>query len=506
MEKLRELIDTVAQETPLLREKSEERRETRGVYLFFSFDLSNSTIFKSEYPTLWAHVISNFYTVVLSQLGVGTYSSADRQELQASRHLWKLVGDEVLVYAQIYSVEEIYRQVKQISDILPSILPQIANETHKAICAYKQPKCTCLYDEEKYQANAAELKNIIQAVLGVKATAWIAECYEFPTAERPNIVYRPMYQDMFHAGESIDFLGRDVDEGFRLTKLAVKNKLIVSPLLAWLVWKWANSSAQGHPVDLDRTKYVNANFRITAFVPLKGVWRGRKFPIVMFHQQFQNFDSNLEYDELDYPAYENIQQVGLREFFKDSRFEIQALENIFCAVGRNLEAEELYHVLDNPMVQEKIAMKSYSHEIHIACAAITKDHRILVRQDANQGLEFGYVNLFPLALYSSWKDLAVKQYRSKYQLEIGLPENPVPVATYHTYQETESGCKKVVLGIILLAHYEGDAANLPQDWKFYSQEKSAEIKQEKSYVENFSKKVERAFQLMQEQTGAARSS
>ena len=499
LSKLSKLIEVAAQAAPLLTKKSTKTKETKSVYLFFSLDLSNSTTFKSEYPALWAHVITNFYTVVLSQLGVGSYRSADTQELNASRHLWKLVGDEVLVYVQVHSVEEIYRQVKQISDILPSILPQIVDETHKSICAYDQKGCSCLHDQEKYQRSSAELENIIQSVLGVKATAWIAECYESPTIDRPNIVYRPMYSDIFQAGESIDFLGRDVDEGFRLTKLAVKNKLIVSPLLAWLIWQWANPSDEGHSVDLDRAKYVNANFRITAFTPLKGVWRGRSFPIVMFHQEFQNFASHLEYDELDHPAYGNVKRVGLQDFFKDSRFEIRALEHIFRSVGRELEAKALYQGLENnPSTQEEISVKEHTREIHVACAAITASRQILVHKDPKRGLEFGCIKVFSLDSYSGWRDLAIRQYRSKYQLEIDLPENPTPVATY-TYKKSQDD-SEIAFGIILLADYKGDAANLPQDWQLYSQKEIMEIVQNELCVENFAENTEWAFQLMYRQT------
>lgn len=52
--------------------------------------------------------------------------------------------------------------------------------------------------------------------------------------------------------------------------MSLKNKIIVSPLLAWLIWKAVQE-------DEDNKKIVDSNFKITAFVPMKGVWRGGKF-------------------------------------------------------------------------------------------------------------------------------------------------------------------------------------------------------------------------------------
>ena len=89
----------------------------------------------------------------------------------------------------------------------------------------------------------------------------------------------------------MDFLGRDIDEGFRMAKYAVKNKIIVSPLLAWLIWKKAQE-------DEDSKKIIDLNFKITAFISMKGVWRGRKVPVIMFNQQFLQLVDILEYDEL----------------------------------------------------------------------------------------------------------------------------------------------------------------------------------------------------------------
>ena len=49
----------------------------KGVFLFFSFDLVNSTIFKTEHPSLWSSVFTCFYSEVLKNLGVEEYKTPE---------------------------------------------------------------------------------------------------------------------------------------------------------------------------------------------------------------------------------------------------------------------------------------------------------------------------------------------------------------------------------------------------------------------------------------------
>ena len=74
---------------------------------------------------------------------------------------------------------------------------------------------------------------------------------------------------------------------------------------------------------------------------MKGVWRGRKVPIVMFHQKFEKFDEVLEYDELEQEAYSNIKEVGIEKFQEDKRFNIEKIDSILQNVHRQEEAEQL---------------------------------------------------------------------------------------------------------------------------------------------------------------------
>ena len=45
------------------KEIAADRKEHDGVYMFFSFDLENSTRFKSSYPDKWRCLIETFYEI-----------------------------------------------------------------------------------------------------------------------------------------------------------------------------------------------------------------------------------------------------------------------------------------------------------------------------------------------------------------------------------------------------------------------------------------------------------
>ena len=67
-----------------------------GVYLFFSFDLVNSTQFKASHPDDWPVVVTRFYELITAELTTRLSSAI----------VWKFVGDEVLFFGSpLFSVE-----------------------------------------------------------------------------------------------------------------------------------------------------------------------------------------------------------------------------------------------------------------------------------------------------------------------------------------------------------------------------------------------------------------
>ena len=450
--------------------KQEDFTSESGIFLFFSFDLVNSTVFKTEHPSLWSSVFTCFYNEVLKNLEVEEYKTSE-DDSGCIRKLWKLIGDEVLIYVHLTEEEQLYAQINNVGKTLEGLMEKIAQKVEEKTRGSKDEKSDC-------EVHCQDVKKVILSTLAIKTAAWIAECKDESDNHATNIIYCPKVSTT--SNDRIDFLGREIDEGFRIAKFAVKDKIILSPLLAWLIWR----AAEENP---DNKKIIQANFRITAFVNMKGVWRGRKVPIVMFHQNFENFDEILEYDELDCETYSSIKEVGIENFCKNKRFNIEKIDSILANVHKKEEAELLYEQLNKFRDVDNISIKiEEKQEFHIACMIFVGDNKVLIHQDDERGMEFGCIKKIFGVGKRGWKQTCEEGYREKYNLSIQVEDCPLPIATYY-YKERNA------FGLIIMADYIDENNQIGNEWKKMSLE---DIKNyDKETVDNFKENVEKAFKL-----------
>lgn len=467
---LEKVENNLSEKKKVIGKKQEDFASESGIFLFFSFDLVNSTIFKTEHPSLWSNVFTCFYNEVLSNLGVEEYQALG-EESGCVRKLWKLIGDEVLIYIHITSEEQLYTQINSVGKILEGLMEKIAQKVKEKTDGRQDNKRNC-------EMHCQEVNKVILSTLAIKTAAWVAECKEESDCHATNIIYCPRTAKT--SNERIDFLGREIDEGFRIAKFAVKGKIILSPLLAWLIWK----EAEKNP---DQKKIIQANFKITAFANMKGVWRGRKVPIVMFHQKFEKFDEVLEYDELDCETYSNVKEVGPEEFCKRKKFNIEKIDSILENVHRRDEAEHLYTQLKESHHSERVPSKiEERQEFHIACMIFVENNKILVHKDQERGIEFGCIKNIFGAGTRRWKTTCEDGYKEKYNLSISVEECPLPIATYY-YKE------KNAFGLIIMADYTGENSQIGCEWEPMS---LADIKNYNGkMVDNFKENTNRAFKL-----------
>ena len=466
---LRKLNNNIEETKKEIKEKQENSALESGIFLFFSFDLVNSTVFKTEHPSLWSSVFTCFYNEILANFGIEEYKTPE-DDSGCVRKLWKLIGDEVLIYVHVEEAGQLYTQISSVGKTLNGLMEKITTKVEE--------KNSFNQNEQKCKMHCQDIQKVILSTLSIKTTAWLAECKNEFDCQATNIIYCP--KTTTSSSERIDFLGREIDEGFRIAKFAVKDKIILSPLLAWLIWKAAEEN-------VDDKKIIQANFKITAFANMKGVWRGRKVPIVMFHQSFEKFDEVLEYDELEQEAYSNIKEVGVEKFQKDKRFNIEKIDSILQNVYKKEEAEQLYMQLKQPVETERVSMNiERGQEFHIACMIFVEDSSFLIHEDPDRGLEFGCIKkIFGVGI-RNWKRICEEGYKEKYNLSIQVEDCPLPIATYY-YKE------KNALGLIIMASYIGKTINIGNNWKIMTQEEIAHSNEK--MVDNFQDNVERAFKL-----------
>lgn len=481
------LLKDIGANVQLLRDTSntpsEDTMSSEDVFVFFSLDLTNSTRFKNEQPQLWPMVISAFYDVVFEQYGVDNYQPKNAKISTGGVQFWKFIGDEVLLYTKVYEYKDVYTFVQATDECIKKI-PQLidqklkSKECREEECDGERKGKPCEYYRK--QDIGCRRKEIICNSLGVKATLWMALCGDSPSNSR-NIIHITETVTGFGEDEKKDFLGPEIDEGFRISKYAVKNRVIVSPFLANVLY------CCGDKED-DFKMIVQNNFKIISFQQLKGVWNERPVPIIMYSSHFSEFYELAEYDELELPVYENIRQSGLEKFLIDPRYDIKRLKKVLEEVHLDQEATALIKRIVDPeyVQQSSIKAKCINNELHVACACFSTENKLLIMNHSTRGWEFGCTHILKP---SDWKQAIQKGYQEKYRLNINVDENPIPVATY-TYEKQENGKEKTALGLIVLAEVDSVVEG---DFQFISEDEIDSLTGK--MVDSFQDNARRAFQL-----------
>ncbi|MBM4343555.1 MAG: hypothetical protein FJ100_09275 [Deltaproteobacteria bacterium] len=217
-----------------------------GCYFFVSYDLAGATEFKAREPARWPAIFAAFYEVAASEVETRLPQSC----------LWKFAGDEVLFYLRLEGgVPSLQVAVEAAYQAMIGALKGLAE---------KYPK-----DWHGGASDAGPRQRHGQAQLSIKATAWTAAVGDGAAVggAGPAIELDPMPNRMVIGlangrGGGVDFLGPEIDAGFRIGKLAWPGILTVSAECAYLAFEF------GTPPFAKR-------MNIVGYESLKGVWRQR---------------------------------------------------------------------------------------------------------------------------------------------------------------------------------------------------------------------------------------
>lgn len=236
----------------VLREEGAITRAPRfDVYLFWSFDLVGSTALKAKsFGTFhWVDVIRDFYhqcDALLQRLGV--------DDAQA----WKYIGDEVLFYRRIARPAQIEDTVRAIFRVLGAYTAELSTST-------------------KYAEAARHVS--------IKAFAWLIPVMSYTNISSetsPEIASLGGDDQIIEVNGRIDFLGPNIDAGFRLAQFTRKKQLVLSGALAsYLVESHASEN----------------NLRIADFAALKGVAGGALYPGIWYRENWETVASDFTYEE-----------------------------------------------------------------------------------------------------------------------------------------------------------------------------------------------------------------
>lgn len=470
----KDLLEEIVEENPVLNSDDNSSSED-DIYAFVSLDLTNSTKFKNEQPNLWKKVIAAFYDMVFEFYGINQYQSLLKNlPDEVNVEFWKFVGDEVLLYINVYDCKELYDIVRATDEAIQRAMSQISTKIAlyyncQKNCSEYSNACGCPFCQK--DISYCNVEKILENSLGVKATVWLAICGR--EDKNRNIIHSTSSatNDLFQ-NEMFDFLGPEIDEGFRIAKYAVKNRIIVSPFLANALYSSSN--------DKDFPIIAEKNFKIVSYQRLKGIWHDRLFPIVMYFPSLKNIHEYLEYDEIELSTYSEIRISG----FEGERCKITYLSKIFEDVHLEKEANEIICRLKNEnykRIDKKLTTPLI--ELHVACAIFDKEGLLMIHQHKKRGWEFGCIHIVPVT--TTWKEAITEGYNKKYGLNISVPDNPIPIATY-TYQKYGN---TTALGIIVLGNFlNSDKEN---DFKPMNSSQIQELGGE--MVEDFKLNAQKAF-------------
>lgn len=450
--------------------KNENRKNIvnyTGSYVFISFDIVNSTYFKTISKN-WIEIFKSFFTEAENKV------KAENENSELSFKLWKTLGDEILFYSPIMNIESI-------------------SNIHKKVFIIMKDLITIL-----------EKENEAKGILSIKSGLWIAYLTDdqFKDGKEPkNIILKEKIRNEY----KLEFLGSDIDTGFRILKYAQQNKLVICAKLAYLLSMIeSNDNIKSKEllglIEDTLKKDLNKNdMKIVSYEQLKGVWNNKYYPIVWY---FDNWSSE---DIFQYDEKYNSDIIKRIEKNKDSKEEISKLVKIFDNLNKKGEIEELINGINeysknNPkgIIHAKIEDEKLS-ELHLATICFNdKSDKILIvrRTDLRKYYpnrwEFGCAKL---KLDKNFRESIKEDYQKELSIDLDLDENNLlPISSYELKKEN-----RFIQGLIFIAKTNTKEIKLNE--KKYSEFKWISLKElenikKNEVVDDFHKNVEKAFEIV----------
>ena len=309
-----------AESVRLLGEPLPTTPDPSGVYLFTSFDLVNSTAYKSVSKT-WPVAVRSFYDNAISEY-------KDKIE-EIDTVVWKYQGDEILFHSRITARNQLGVLVDRAFDAVAALRAFVENLSDNRLSV----KGACWLAHARYQP-PEELRRAA----------------EDPPADAPENLMFPVSS----GGEAraFDFLGPEIDAGFRLSFHSAKRLLVVSAELAWLL--------SGH---------VGAEFpqrlRFLGLRKLKGVWSGRHYPLVLYQREGIALSSLFAYDDG-----EDSETIGAAMHAQPAN--PPTLQRILEEAGRMERAQALLAAIQ-PVQHSSTVHATLTDELEVHCVAVCFD-------------------------------------------------------------------------------------------------------------------------------------
>ncbi|MFI3173564.1 MAG: hypothetical protein R3Y58_14515, partial [Eubacteriales bacterium] len=374
----------------------EEYTNNNTAILFISFDLVNSTLYKSTHPGTWVSGISDIIEHIIHRF---TEKSND------GYHFWKVLGDEVVFTKNIPYLYEL-------NDILQYVYNEVVH-TNTLI------KHMLIGDEETAK------------LLSIKSTVWVA-----------GISSTRLHADNFYTEYTIndnqlqsEYLGTDIDAGFRLSHFTSSNRVAISFELAAFFIK----------DPLLRKNIENVHF--VGYRLLKGIWNGNAYPIFMYHG-----DSKVTFTD-SIVNHLNSQTAILEEYLNHlpqrkteepfDTYEEQLLSTLCSNDSRKNKVENLVNIIRNQS-EFSLSTNSTHMRVHYSVLCYSIDEcgiRFMIT--TNQNEEFGFGGSF-MSHNLEYLNTINLYYQEEFGVDLEFVKDtryhdPIPlILSTYTIEESES--------------------------------------------------------------------
>ncbi|MGL4946207.1 MAG: hypothetical protein ACRCZR_08340 [Cetobacterium sp.] len=382
LQQLKQTFSKIHDVNTLNRIKGSNKNITEFVTLFFSFDIVNSTKYK---------------TIVLQDALVIIHRLFEELDYLMKENIigvkrWRTIGDEIIFYLEIYNEEEIIKSIEKAFGILNEMIYRIKNEKIHIL------KNDC---PKKYK---------YPEIISLKGTCWLALVGD-DMAECKNVRY-------FSGAEGdkrLEFLGHDIDIGFRVSEHTRNRRMAINFELAYILYQ---------------NKATKNNLKIIGYEKLKGVWSERKYPIIWYHTEkaidiegtkrsleartLELFEDSFFYDEEDY--------CDLTTRYQKNRGENCLSLKQIPKIAKDLNIErniEKIKVEIKNKDSRRLQIGEKIKETHFVIICLNNQKKSILGFKRKDGkIDFGCININLMKLDEKLENKVQEEYKKMCNLEI----------------------------------------------------------------------------------------
>ena len=351
--------------------------QEENLFIFLSIDICNSTLMKKEMQK-WFEATKMLYNVRFEPM-----------------HFWKYNGDEVL-YAEPFS------NLNTLLDIITQAYSHI----------------TSLQNTISKMMSSSGAGNMFK----LKGSLWLARTAKADSESTQNVFVNSPRVD--------EFLGVNIDEGFRLSKKVSGSKLVLDPKIVLLLHLALDINTNNkerkfvlegdeffefcRKIKINQKEKMEDILKCISFVNytnLKGIWQNRGYPLFWYYEE----DSDFDYDEKVDDNFVSPEKISSPEW-------LSKLETIYEKTEEKTEFLNILKIIAGGNPNNIYTSDSFSRLYYsIACVNPQSQNvfvaqRSLNRRHLKNVWEFGMFKHSSLSIVESLE----KRYKDEFGIEIKI--------------------------------------------------------------------------------------